>query len=68
MCLQTVHSSNREIKCGECPKVFATVAQLKEHFAEHSSETFVKPFKCDQCDRRFMYQHALNVRFLPVQV
>ena len=53
----------KEIKCSECDETFKTVIALKEHFAQHSGEEFVKPFKCRYCDKRFLYKHACAVSF-----
>ena len=54
-------AQRRELRCSECNEVFTSTLLLKEHFAVHSGETFIKPHKCDYCDKRFMYKYACSV-------
>lgn len=44
------HTSNRDIKCPQCPKTFKLKYNLKEHMLVHSEE---KPFVCDICNTGF---------------
>ena len=54
-----VHSSVRPFVCrrSDCNKRFKTNGELKAHELTHCS---VKPFQCDQCDRRFTRIALLN--------
>ncbi|XP_055701661.1 zinc finger protein 91-like [Phlebotomus papatasi] len=62
-----VHTSNRDIKCPQCPKTFKLKYNLKEHMLVHSNE---KPFVCDICNTGFkrkanLLAHRANHEGIP---
>merc|ERR550519_2537911 len=59
------NKQNKDIhSCDMCPREFTKANQLKLHMKTHTGA--IKPFKCDDCSRRFFVSLDLTEPFSPV--
>ncbi|XP_061618540.1 zinc finger protein 37-like isoform X3 [Phyllopteryx taeniolatus] len=54
----TCHTDNKQWKCSQCGKTFASKRSLKQHMKLHTGE---KPFACSDCGQRFTYKGNLKI-------
>lgn len=57
---QESHGNNRKYKCGECGKLYKTVAHVKGHMRVHSDD---RPFPCPKCGKRYKTKNAQQVHY-----
>nr|XP_022920216.1 zinc finger protein 709-like isoform X11 [Onthophagus taurus] len=55
---QRTHNSQKNIPCTLCEATFITEVGMKQHITSVHLKAY--PFKCDQCDKGYLFEYILN--------